>query len=292
MEYIQERFTSHAIRQQKSDGSTKYREIMIPSDETRERHEAMLETLYSLSIPMPHATGGIPGKQLLDNVRPHQQNNDFLMLDLESAFGSVDIEQLISVVHSPVIPARYQNSVVEFIDEWATTPDVNGLPLGAPCSPMLFNISCIPMDRELAAYTSHREIEYTRYLDDLTFSSRNVIGKRRRKDIRDIIHRHAGKKINNTKTRHHSLLNGPVTITGVSIQPDRRMQPSPVLLELAKTTFVDIATRANSGEEIFADDIGRLHGWNGVLESLYTAQTPTSRQLKRLYKLGVTAIKH
>ena len=45
------------------------------------------------------------------------------------------------------------------------------LPMGAPTSPVLSNLAAIPLDGKLEAFAAERGWIYTRYADDLTFSS-------------------------------------------------------------------------------------------------------------------------
>ena len=49
--------------------------------------------------------------------------------------------------------------------------------MGAPTSPILSNLVCIPLDHELLNYAADQNWKYTRYADDLTFSSAEEIGK-------------------------------------------------------------------------------------------------------------------
>lgn len=283
-----EHFQPYRIRQERPDGSIKSREILKPSEATLNEHHKMLRRLYGFNIPMPYATGSIPGMSLIDNVLPHRNNDHFYMLDLKDAFQSVDTTELIRHVNSPLIPEGDRLEVIDFILTWATTRQTPGLPLGAPCSPYLFNLYCLPMDKTIADYCDRRGITYTRYLDDLTFSWNEPFSEQRRKHLRERVEEgDHGLKINPLKSRHHSLANGPVTITGVSLQPDRRLQPAPHLLGAARKVFEDF-------NDILADDtteVGRLHGWHGVLRDLATVETPTLRKLDRYYQqaLGHTA---
>lgn len=49
------------------------------------------------------------------------------------------------------------------------------LSIGAPSSPALSNVLLYDFDSRVAAYCDEREVRYTRYVDDLTFSS-NIPG--------------------------------------------------------------------------------------------------------------------
>lgn len=45
------------------------------------------------------------------------------------------------------------------------------LPQGGICSPGLSNLACLELDNDLMQYCDERDIRYTRYADDLIFSS-------------------------------------------------------------------------------------------------------------------------
>jgi len=55
------------------------------------------------------------------------------------------------------------------------TCHLNHLPQGAPSSPVISNMICWKMDRELQQLAAANKATYTRYVDDITFStSENV----------------------------------------------------------------------------------------------------------------------
>jgi hypothetical protein len=288
------KFKKRITKKTRPDGTVKTRELAVPSDETRREHWKMLRLLTKLDIPMPHATGGLRGKSVLDNIEPHRQNTHFYLTDLRSAYPSVDINLLLSTVETPVIPARHQGEVKDFITNWGTTPVVPGLPQGAPASPFLFNLFCLPLDRTLGEFCEHRHITYTRYLDDLTFSSRSEIGKKTRRRIRHIIDDTIGIPINLRKTQVYDLNNGPITVTGVSLYPDRRVAATPALLDTASQTFREIGSRAAAQlfvyEDEFKEDIGRLHGYHGVVEQLSDPEAMITHRLFREYRAALGAL--
>lgn len=51
--------------------------------------------------------------------------------------------------------------------------DLGYLPQGAPTSPALSNLACIKLDTELLNFANIHTLEYSRYSDDITFSSKN-----------------------------------------------------------------------------------------------------------------------
>ena len=88
-------------------------------------------------------------------------------------------------------------------------------------------------------------------------------------------------KINNNKTRVHSLGKGAVTITGVSLYPgDRRLGPAPHILEKAQHAFDDIQRGLDAGQLMFDTDIGVLYGYLAVLRQLSTMETPHIANLR------------
>jgi len=292
-------FTKKHIVQRRKDGSLKHRDVWVPSKETKSVNRIFLRgaswtgsAFDAYRMVSPYATGAVLSKSLLDNVRPHLHNRHFYMTDLKNAFPSVDIEHLIQIVQDgpEIMTGPEPYNLAEFITKHATSPEIPGLPTGSPASPLLFNIYCRPMDMELGKYCTENDIAYTRYLDDLTFSAAAPLGYRRRAVLRDIIQATPGMRINDGKSHIHSLKDSPVTITGVSLYPDGRMEPSPQLMETAKEVFKEIGDRALAGQFVLKEDIGQLHGYHGAIMQLSSRETPAIRQLDKLYQRALGAI--
>lgn len=267
-------FIPHVITKRDARGEVvKTRTIYEPDTEARDAHGNMLEYFYERHFihdwkyqESTFVAGGMPGSELLDNVRPHANSISFYQLDLKDAFPSVDIDLLKEkfIAHDSMPLLRwYINELLEepgrgekpeghpqpdssvraiwkFIDEYGTIPGVEGLPLGAPCSPYLFNFYLQDMDRELDAYCAQYGLIYTRWFDDITISSPladGVLGERMRATIREIIERYSGMAINHAKSKVHQKVRKPVIVTGVALYPDGRIEPSPALLDKANEVF-------------------------------------------------------
>lgn len=282
----------HTLFRLDVDGRMKTREVWEPDEETRIRHEGMLQRLYELDIPMPYAYGGVPGKGLRDNVEPHRHSEVFYMLDIKNAYGSVDIDYLrekaARSVPRGIGNAGLRRSLDQFITEDAVIEGVPGLPQGYPASPYLFNLYCREMDGRLAYAISHlpwefrSRIKYTRWLDDLTFSgSWKDLTAQKRRSIRDIVAETPGFEIETRKTRLHKIGNGAVTITGISLYPDGRMTPSRALVEKIIKLFDETEVRIAAGEVFTKEDIGIINGYNSVLHMTGGGPEKTGSRLVR-----------
>lgn len=109
-------------------------------------------------------TGFVPGRSILDNARPHVGKRVVLSIDLKNFFPSFKFKEIKGLFCS-----RREKSFDDVL-KLVTTCRGN-LPQGAPTSPMLANWLCVEGDAELVDYCTKHRLAYTRYADDLTFSS-------------------------------------------------------------------------------------------------------------------------
>lgn len=265
----------------------KLRIIDEPDDEARAFNEALLSDLYRLQIDMPNATGGIPGRSLGHNIRPHAENRHFYMLDLQDAYASLNGNRLAAILSRFRI-LRSERVGKQQLDEYCLDPETNGLILGAPASPYLFNIYCRDMDRQIQAFCKKAGLTYTRYLDDLTISAPQdrTIGAKRRAKIRDIILAD-GWRINHRKSRVHTLDRAPVTVTGISLYPDGHWKLSPKLVREIIEVYEELETKIRAKDGYLCDkDRGRLAGYHGVLASTYDDRRghPTAIEMRLIRK--------
>jgi len=93
------------------------------------------------------------------------------------------------------------------------------LPQGAVTSPYLANLICFHLDIRLNGLCSKRDIEYSRYADDLSFSSNNRASLNKIEPILIEIIKDEGFQINPRKTRYLSN-DVKKTITGITINDE------------------------------------------------------------------------
>ncbi|HUH88249.1 MAG TPA: retron St85 family RNA-directed DNA polymerase [Pusillimonas sp.] len=115
------------------------------------------------------ATAYRQGIGLKENVLPHLRNRYMLKLDFEGFFPSLKSSDLINFLKDEPIDQVEINMLAQLLFKKADF----GLELavGAPSSPPLSNILMYEFDDRVNEYCTETGISYTRYADDLTFST-------------------------------------------------------------------------------------------------------------------------
>ena len=105
---------------------------------------------------------------IISNAKNHRNKKFIINMDLENFFDSIHFGRVKGYFH--------KNKHFELPDAiagcLANLVCYNGrLPQGAPSSPVITNLICAIMDRRIAAVAKKYKMTYTRYADDLTFST-------------------------------------------------------------------------------------------------------------------------
>ncbi len=139
----------------------------------------------------PHkaATGFVANKSIVDNAKQHTGSLYVYNIDLKDFFPSVDQARLWGRLQHPPFNLNkksdrldlaniigglcFEEMEVERMDEKGEWTKVvkNVLPQGAPTSPTITNIICERLDFYLTAVAKRFGLKYSRYADDITFSS-------------------------------------------------------------------------------------------------------------------------
>lgn len=196
-------------------GLKKRRVIYMPNPAMKSLHKRFLVKLRPL-LYLPFATGAVPRGSARANVVIHRNSRYFYITDLRDAFLSVDDGRLLKVL-TEIDPEESRKDLGEFIRRFCIAPG-GGLYVGSPSSPDLFNVYAGHLiDVQLGELCARYGIIYTRYLDDLVFSSGQAIGKRKRRAIREIIYS-AGFEVNQRKSRVCDLRQAPIKINGIGLE--------------------------------------------------------------------------
>lgn len=196
-------------------GRTKRRLIGAPNEPMEILHAALIRRLRNLAIDRAAITGSLPGCNPVRNVLRHRQSQFFYLLDLSNAYGNVDGERLITLL-TGLMPDADPLELGSFLRQYCLAQN-GGLIVGAPASPDLFNIyAALLIDAPLAPLCERYRLRYTRYLDDLTFSSGSRIGCKKRRAIRDCI-ASSGLPIQHRKCEVVDVTKRSIVITGVGL---------------------------------------------------------------------------
>ena len=110
----------------------------------------------------------VKGKNgLLGNAKIHQNSSYLLKFDFCNFFQSIKYDK----IRDLFIDIGYSEKISEILAELCTY--CKELPQGGICSPYLSNLVCSQLDESISYYCKERDIKYTRYADDLFFSSNN-----------------------------------------------------------------------------------------------------------------------
>ena len=119
-------------------------------------------------LPTHRAAQGFRHRRsILTNARKHVRRQVIVRIDLEDFFPSLSFRQARSVF----VKAGYPFTVANVLANLCCRDGV--LPIGAPTSPTLANQICRKMDNRLWLLGRTSRFRYSRYADDLVFSSAN-----------------------------------------------------------------------------------------------------------------------
>jgi len=124
-----------------------------------------------VSLPVHDAAAAYrQEKSVLDNAKVHAGGRFLLRLDLTDFFPSITADDFVRYVRaSPIYFEGWSEQDIQCVS--ALLFRKGRLTIGAPTSPALSNALCFEIDLAIKAMSASKEIRYTRYADDLFFSS-------------------------------------------------------------------------------------------------------------------------
>jgi RNA-directed DNA polymerase len=182
--------------------------IHAPIKPIKDIQRRLAQVLAGVYEPRAHVHGFVSGRSPLTNAQQHERQRWVMKLDLLDFFPSINFGRVRGVFMA--YPFEYSAEVATILAQVCCHEDQ--LPHGAPTSPILSNFICRGMDKELSLIAKLARCRFTRYADDLCFStsqgefppmvaSRGIQGELRVSDqIQGVIGRH-GFTINHEKTR-------------------------------------------------------------------------------------------
>lgn len=141
------------------------------------------------------------GKSIITNAKIHRNKRYVFNIDLENFFDSFHFGRVAGFFEKNK-DFRWKKSMGIMLAQLTCYKGV--LPQGSPCSPIITNLICNILDMRILNLARKYRLDYTRYADDLTFSTndkkfldyKNEFYCKLSKEIEK-----AGFKINESKTR-------------------------------------------------------------------------------------------
>ncbi len=196
-ELCQVRIDYHRFDIPKRRGGT--RTILAPAPPLKQLQKRILRRLLAKLKTHPACHGFEPGRSIVTNALPHACRRTVIRLDIKDFFTSTSAKRVEDYFRS----IGWKREAAALLTRICTYED--GLPQGAPTSPRLANLVNYLLDARLANAARGLNAVYTRYADDLTFSTNDPVMPA------GIIHPQAADTVE--VPSHH--LNGIIPITKV-----------------------------------------------------------------------------
>ncbi len=169
----------------------KERNILSPCYDLKMIQFNILNSLLYDKRVSPYAKAYIKHVNLRDNVEVHKGYKYILKLDIKDFFNSVSFVDVFNIYKE----YGFSNKLCGLLTYLTTYED--NLPQGAPTSPYLSNLVLRNFDYKIGEWCEKRNINYTRYSDDMTFSM-NEYNKELIRFVRVSLYKH-GLELNNDK---------------------------------------------------------------------------------------------
>src|SRR6185437_4562178 len=144
--------------------------ISHPSRRLKALQKWLLANVIILWPVHDSATAYRKGRTILDNAKSHAGTRFLLRMDIQEFFPSLTVKDMSSYKGSR--PHLFKNWTEQDFEWFCFLIFRFGkLTIGAPTSPAISNALCFDLDVALDGISQSRGVNYTRYADDLFFST-------------------------------------------------------------------------------------------------------------------------
>ncbi|MEQ8954573.1 MAG: retron St85 family RNA-directed DNA polymerase, partial [Gammaproteobacteria bacterium] len=245
----------------KKDGTK--RDIDTPRTYLKVIHWWILDNILNRVQLADNIFGFVSGRSAIQNAEYHLGAKHVLNVDIQQFFPSITKDQ----VHTIFISIGYEDEVAEMLSELCCLD--GRVPQGAPTSPAIANLVLRELDVELSLLAKKSGYRYSRYADDLTFSSQSWI----RKEFLNLVEsavKDAGFDLKPQKTRF-SGSEGRMEVTGVVI--NEKPQPKRAWRKRVRARIHRLSLSAR----LTRRELSYLQGIIGI-----AGQFPKSAQMQQL----------
>lgn len=290
-------YTEFKIKKRKLDehGNVRWRKLVNPMPELKQIQKEICETLKRCNV-LPHnaAHGFVENRDFYTNAALHRCSNHIINLDLKDFFDNIKADLLKEKLKlHPIFNLNepFTDSLLNKIIILATYK--GSTPQGSPLSPYLSNIFLQEFDYEVrqALNNTGTAIIYTRYADDMSFSSKRSL------DITNIIHLvenvlhtyyNNEVKINYNKTK--KIVPGQCFITGIKLNQEHKLTIGWKKKQELKGKIHTLASQINTLELSIDDLIEKSLNVKGYLAFLHRVEPDYYETLNNKYYTELNTI--
>lgn len=166
----------------------------------------ILDDIYSSYVP-DSVNGFVKGRSVLTNANLHTNKKFVLNIDIRNFFDNIKEDDIVKSLKK----IGFKNNIAKILSNIVCFK--GRLVTGFHTSPIISNIICLDLDKELEDYAKDNNLTYSRYVDDITFSTNKA--EPDLLSIRKIIAKY-GFQLNIKKTRLYKR-GGPQYVTGLTV---------------------------------------------------------------------------
>ena len=203
--------------------------------------------------PTRYATGFVPNKSIIDNAMIHRNKKVIISFDIKDFFPSISFARVLGM---------FKKYPFSFSNEWSITlaqicclDELNGsIAQGAVTSPYISNMLCRKLDKRLASLAVQQKMHFSRYADDMTFSTNKNISISDFIQYVENIVDDEGFSLNQKKTRvmmkhHRQVVTGIIVNQGLNVNRKYIMNTKALIHnclkkgidgQIVKSDFIDI----------------------------------------------------
>ena len=160
-----------------------FREISAPKPYLKRLQYWILENILNKVAVSDEAHGFVAKRSIVSNAKPHIGKAVVINCDLENFFPTLSYGRVkglfkslgysseLATIFALLTTEAEQKEVVLDGEKLFLYTGRRYLPQGSPASPMITNLICRKLDKRMSGIATSLGFTYTRYADDMTFSS-------------------------------------------------------------------------------------------------------------------------
>jgi len=211
-------------------------------------------------------------RNILTNAQVHMGCHWLLNIDAKDFFHTISQERTLEIFQGD--PFHFNDSIADVLASLCCYKE--RLPMGAPTSPALSNFASIAMDHQLEALSEQHQWKYTRYADDMSFSSQSEITEAHFQEINQIVESH-GFILNPTKKKLFGADEEDKEVTGLLVRENRIDLPEDYLEQLEKS--IDYLDKAIDAKYSMPSGRRQKTVWLEELEQQIRGKLEYARQI-------------